>query len=286
MGWPWQERGGRTSAFKAGAFGLVLLPGLWILVEIAAHDLGPRPVNEAIHQLGLWAVRLLMITLAITPLRRMFAWPRLATLRRLAGVASAVYLGLHLCAYVVDMGFDLPAVASEIVLRVYLTIGFAALAGLMVLAATSTDGMMRRLGGRRWQQLHRLVFPAAALGLIHYFMQSKLEVAEPTVVGGLYLWLIGHRLAYRALDRPPALPAWAGVLLAVAAASLTMLGEAIYFHRLAHAPIGLVLAANLSTVTGIRPGAWVLVISLTATLAGLARAALRRRPVHRPAPAE
>ena len=117
-------------------------------------------------------------------------------------------------------------------LRIYLTIGFAALLGLSALAATSTDGMVRRLG-RRWQTLHRLVYLIALLAVIHYWMQSKLEIWEPTIMAGIYLWLMGYRLLARRLAVRGRLPlAWIGAL-GVAAAVLTAAGRgAIFLARL------------------------------------------------------
>ena len=161
-------------------------PCAWTLFSYELGTLGPRPLIEAIHQTGLWAIRFLMISLAITPLRRALQWPRLILVRRMVGVAAFGYATLHLALYIVDQAFDWRLVASEIVFRFYLTIGFLALMSLSVLAATSTDGMIRRLGGRRWRRLHQSVYVIAVLALVHYFIQSKLNVAEPMVVAGLF----------------------------------------------------------------------------------------------------
>ena len=100
--------------------------------------------------------------------------------------------------YAADQAFDLAKIATEIAVRIYLTIGFAAVLGLAALAATSTDGMIRRLGARRWQRLHRLVYVIALLAVVHYCMQSKLDLWEPTIMAGIYAWLI----LYRVLARP------------------------------------------------------------------------------------
>ncbi len=148
---------------------------------------------------------------------------------------------------------------SEIVLRIYLTIGFSALLGLGVLAVTSTDGWQRRLGARRWQKLHRIVYGIAFLAVIHFFLQSKLDEWEPMVMAGIYLWLMGCRaLVWRYGRGKMPLPAMA--LMSLAAAALTALGEALYFWIAMGAPFALVLMANFSLDTGVRPG-WVVLAS-------------------------
>jgi sulfoxide reductase heme-binding subunit YedZ len=281
LGLPWNERNGRFSPFKTGVLVGLALPGLYTLYAIATGDLGARPVNEVIHQLGLWAIRLLLISLAITPLRQIFNWPRLLVVRRMVGVAAFVYLAMHFCAYIVDESFDLGKVASEIVLRLYLTIGFVALTILAALAITSTDGMVRRLGGRRWQWLHRLVYLAVLLGSIHYFMQSKLNVYEPIVMGGVLLWLLAYRtIGWLASFRRAA--AFSSLLLlAIGAGVTTGLGEAFYYWLVRNIDFMRVLDLNWSMVGGIRPALVVLVGTLLVALAkplwDLAQPKLRRR---------
>jgi DMSO/TMAO reductase YedYZ heme-binding membrane subunit len=155
-------------------------------------------LNEAIHQLGLWTIRLIFLALAVTPLRHILQWSRLLVVRRMIGVAAFAYAIGHLGLYAADQAFDLAKIATEIALRIYLTIGFAAVLGLAALAATSTDGMIRRLGARNWQRLHRIVYAIALLAVVHYCMQSKLDLLEPMVMAGLYGWL----MFYRVLGRP------------------------------------------------------------------------------------
>src|SRR5439155_14886374 len=179
-----RERSGRWSPVKISAFVAALLPALWIAYQAAADELGARPVTEAIHQAGDWALRFLLITLAITPAQRILNYPRITLARRTLGVACAGYAVLHLSLYVLDQHFDLFKVASEIVLRFYLLIGAFALAGLIALASTSTDGAIRRLGSERWHALHRLVYGIVLLGTVHFFIQSKRELYEPVLMAG------------------------------------------------------------------------------------------------------
>lgn len=265
---PWQERNGRFSALKAACFGALFLPGLWVLGQALTGSLGARPVTEAIHELGLWTIRLLFLSLAVTPLRLAWRWPQLILLRRMIGVAAFCYALAHIGGYVVDQGFDLGKVLSEIVSRIYLVIGATAALGLAALAATSTDGMIRRLGGRRWRRLHQLSYGIGLLAAIHYFMQSKLFVDEATVLGGLYLWLMGYRL----LARLGPVSLWRLAALGLASAGLTALGEAGYYTLTRGIDLWRVLAANLSAVTGIRPAVYVLGITLAVALVAALRA--------------
>jgi methionine sulfoxide reductase heme-binding subunit len=268
---PWLDYSGRLSPLKLLVFVALFLPGGWIALALASGQLGADPIKEALHQLGLWAIRLLLITLAVTPARSILQWPRVMLVRRMLGVAAFAYAAAHLSLYIVDEAFDLAKVASEIALRFYLTIGFVALLGLAALAATSTDGMVRRLGGRRWQRLHRLVYPIIALGLIHYFIQSKLIVYEPMVMDGLFLWLMGYRLvAARRRDRRVPLAALTAISLVSAA--LTALGEAVYYWLKTGVDPSRVLAVNLSFATGIRPGVVVLAVGAAVTALAALRA--------------
>jgi len=153
---PWKDYSGRTSPLKLTVFIALFAPALWTALSFFLGWLQPQPFTAAIQQIGLWTIRLIFIALAITPLRGVVQWPRLILVRRMIGVGACAYALSHLSLFTADQKFDIAKVASEIALRIYLTIGFTAVLGLAALAATSTDGMLRRLG-RRWQSLHRLV---------------------------------------------------------------------------------------------------------------------------------
>lgn len=271
---PWYDYSGRFSPLKALVLLALFVPGLWIAVSYDWGLLGARPVTEAIHEFGDWTIRLIFIALAISPARIVLQWPQLLQLRRLVGVAAFAYVLVHFSLYVVDEAFAIPTVISEIVLRIYLTIGFTALLGLGVLAITSTDGWQRRLGARRWQKLHRIVYGIALLAVIHFFLQSKLNEWEPTVMAGICLWLMGCRaIVWRYGRGKMPLPAMAS--LSLAAGALTAIGEALYFWIAMGAPFGLVLMANFSLDTGLRPG-WVVLASTGAlTLLGALRGLIK-----------
>jgi sulfoxide reductase heme-binding subunit YedZ len=272
---PWLERNGRLSPLKLVVFVALFLPAAWLCVAFLRDALGPRPLNEAIHQMGLWTIRFIFISLAMTPARQALHWPRLVLVRRMVGVAAFTYGIVHLTLYIGDQSFNLWTVASEIVLRFYLTIGFVALLGLAALAVTSTDAMIRRLGGRRWRRLHQLIYGIALLGSVHYFIQSKLEVWEPMIVAGLYVWLMAYRLvASRTVSGR--VPLWGLAVLSIGAGLATALGETLYFWLWMGAPPDLVLTANLSLETGVRPGWVVLAIGLGFTAAAIVRAPARK----------
>jgi len=278
MKYPWNDYSRRLSPLKLVVFIALFLPAAWVLIAYPQGWLGARPTTEAIHQIGLWTIRFIFIALAITPLRSIVQWQRLILVRRMVGVAAFAYALFHLLLYTADEAFDLGKVASEIVLRIYLTIGFVALLGLAVLAGTSTDAMVRRLG-RRWYTLHRIAYVIALLAVVHYWLQSKLEVWEPTIMAGIYVWLMGYRvlLASRLAVRGRLPLAWVGAL-GVAAAIVTAAGEATYFHFAYHAPVWRVVSANWSLTIGVRPAAIVLGFGVAVTLAGVLRGVIATPP--------
>lgn len=277
-GWPWQDKAGRFVPFKAIVLALLLLPALWLLGRTAAQDLGPRPITELILQTGTWGIRILMVALAITPLRQVLRWNRLAMLRRMTGVAAALYLLAHFTLYMANQAFDLDKIVTEIIKANYLIIGLCGLVMLQLLLATSTDGMLRRLGGRRWQLLHYLVFPAAMLAVWHYFLQVKADIFQPLLLIGFLIWLLGYRLWRRVRPQGQTLPLWALAVLGVAAAALTAGGEAAYFAwKIGPALVPRVLETNLSIEMGLRPGAWVFLVAAGVTLAALAVTMKARR---------
>lgn len=183
---------------KPIVFVLCLLPLLWLLAGIAGWtraDLGANPVEKIQDTLGIWGLRLLLATLAVTPLREIGGWTRLQLFRRMLGLFAFAYLLLHFLFYLfVDQAFDWPQLVADIIKRPYITVGFAALMLLVPLAATSTRRAMRRMG-RRWQTLHRLVYPAAVLGCVHFWWQVKADVREPLIYAAIAALLLGWRVA-------------------------------------------------------------------------------------------
>ena len=199
--------------FKTAVFALCLVP-LARLGWLGTHaGLGANPIEFVIRSLGTWALTFLLITLAVTPLRRWTGWNGLIRVRRMLGLFAFFYACLHFLFYVgVDQFFDFSAIFKDIAKRPYITIGFACLLALVPLAVTSTNAMQRRLGGKRWAQLHRLVYVIAAGGVVHYWMLVKRDITQPLIYALLLgvllaarLWRLRRaRLASAALSRPPA----------------------------------------------------------------------------------
>jgi len=248
-----------------------------------------RPVNDLVHRAGFWMLVFLLLALAITPLRRIARYPQVLDVRRMIGVGTFCYGAAHLTLYALDQMLDLTRVASEIVYRVYLTIGFTALIGLAALAATSTDGMVRALGGLRWRRLQQVIYLIALLGIVHFFQQTKLDVSVPTLVAGLFTWLMGYRLVAWLWKRPVEIPTWLLLVLAVAASALTFLGEAIGFGIAFNvSPLAVLqqtaFVFDLDNPDMIRPGWYVLAGGLAICVLDLVCARLRaRRPRNRTA---
>jgi sulfoxide reductase heme-binding subunit YedZ len=164
---------------------------------VAGMSLGANPIEELIHRLGIWGLNFLLITLTVTPLRRLTGKNWLLRFRRMLGLFAFFYVLLHFLTYSgLDQRFDLSAIIEDIAERPYITVGFTALLLLVPLAATSTQAMMRRLG-RRWQKLHRLVYLIAILGVVHFYWQVKLDTLEALIYAAILAILLAYRLAGR-----------------------------------------------------------------------------------------
>jgi sulfoxide reductase heme-binding subunit YedZ len=181
---------------KVLVFILCLVP-LGLLVWQGLHnDLTLNPVQYVEHTTGDWVLRFLAMTLAITPLRKMLRLPQLIRFRRMLGLFAFFYVCLHFTTWVwLDRYFDWRQMLDDVTKRPFITVGFAAFVLLIPLALTSTAGWIRRLGGKRWQLLHRLIYAAAILGVIHYYWLVKSDVRKPLeyafIIGALLLWRIG-----------------------------------------------------------------------------------------------
>jgi sulfoxide reductase heme-binding subunit YedZ len=174
------------------------------------------------------------------------------------GVAAFAYALSHLLLYVTEQSFDFGTIASEIIARAFLTIGFAGLVGLSILAATSTDEVMKYLGGRRWRRLHRLVYAIAVVATFHYLQQSMLGEREPMVMVGLLSWLLLYRLLGATLALGP-VGLFSVLLLSIFAAALSALTEAGLIALASGVKMERVLALNFSLELGLRP-AWMVVV--------------------------
>jgi len=165
------------------------------------QDLGADPVARLLHTCGKTALNFLLLTLAVTPARRLTGWTDLVRLRRMLGLFAFFYALVHFIVYLaLDRQLDYHGVLQDLLKRPYITLGFAALVMLIPLAVTSTNRAMRRLG-RRWQKLHRLIYPIAILGVWHYWWQVKKDIRQPLLYAGMLAVLLGYRLLVRWLAR-------------------------------------------------------------------------------------
>lgn len=180
----------RIAASKPVVFMSCLLPLALGVRDALYGALGPDPVAQIEHRSGDWALRLLLATLAITPLRRLTGWSKWLRYRRMLGLFAFFYVTLHLAAYlIIDLGGYWTQLFADIVKRPYITVGFSAWLMLIPLALTSTASMMRKLG-RHWQRLHRLVYPAALLGTLHFLWLVKADIREPASYVGVFVLLM------------------------------------------------------------------------------------------------
>lgn len=182
---------------KVVVFVLASVPVLLLSLALARGDLGPNPVETLQNQTGEWTLKFLVMTLAVTPLRKILTLPELIRFRRMLGLFAFFYVCLHFLAYLVlDQSFNFAGMLDDVVKRKFITVGFAAFLLLIPLAATSTTGMIRRLGGKRWQSLHRTIYLCGILGVIHYWWKVKSDIRGPL----FYAVLVGILLLYRLWD--------------------------------------------------------------------------------------
>lgn len=272
----WRDRRGRLSALRIGTLALLLLPVAKALIDASDIAHGARPLNNMIHRAGFWALMFLGTTLAVTPLRRIARYGNLIDVRRMLGVGAFCYIATHLALFTADQSYDLGKVLHEISHRVYLIIGATAWLGLATLAATSTDGMVRRLGAQRWRRLHQAIYAIALLALIHYFQQTKADVTVPIFAASLFFWLIAYRLLAWWQDTSD-LSTLNLLALSVTVSILTFIGEAVGIGIAFHVSPLRVLAVAFDFGAGIRPGWQVLAAGLSVVAVDAVRARLDNR---------
>lgn len=186
----------RDRLWGAGVFVICALPLLALAWWTAAGDLGVNPIETIVRYLGDWALRLLVLALALTPLRHLTGSTRWVRHRRMIGLWAFAYGVLHVAAYMVlDVGLHGPTLLDDLTKRPAIMVGMAALLTLAPLAITSTQGMVRRMGGRAWRRLHRLVYLAGILGAAHYVMMVKADITDPMIYIALLTMLLGARVA-------------------------------------------------------------------------------------------
>jgi len=204
-----------VSTLKAVIFLAALVP----LGRLAAGAsffpdwLGANPAEFITRSTGDWTLRFLLLTLAVTPLRKLVGWHWLLRFRRMLGLYAFFYGVVHLSSYVAfDHVFDVMEILPDIVKRPFITVGFTALVLLIPLAITSTDNMVRRLGAKRWLALHRLVYAIAPLGVLHFWWMVKRDITEPAIYAVILTALLGYRAAVKMKERRRSRPAPGGAL--------------------------------------------------------------------------
>ncbi|MBS1138365.1 MAG: sulfoxide reductase heme-binding subunit YedZ [Proteobacteria bacterium] len=193
---------GQIDRIRAVLFVLCLLPLARLFHAAVEDQLGANPIEFLQRSLGTWTFNFLLITLAVTPLRKATGWHWLIRLRRMFGLFAFFYATMHFLNWLVlDQFFDWRAIVLDIAKRPYVTVGFTAFLLMLPLAATSSNAMVRRLGGRRWQNLHRTVYAIAILGTVHYWWLVKKDITLPLVYTALVALLLGLRALWRQQER-------------------------------------------------------------------------------------
>ena len=180
--------------FKPVIFFLALIPFVWLLSKVFQNDLGPDPAQALSIETGEWTLRFLLLTLAITPFRQIFRMVEIARLRRMIGLFAFFYASIHFLSWMAFiLGFRWLAIAEELVERPYITVGFLAYVILFLLGVTSTNSMVRRLG-KNWKRLHKFVYAASILAIVHLLWILRTDVTEAVIYGVLLAILLGYRI--------------------------------------------------------------------------------------------
>ena len=276
----WRDRRGRVAPLRVIALSLLLVPAALMIQAYASNGVPGRLWNDLVHRTGYWALIFVLVSLAITPIRRSGRFSGLLEVRRLIGVGAFVYATLHIALYITDEKFDLVKVALEIVKRLYLTIGFIAWLGLLALAITSNDTMVKRLGATRWRRLHQITYVVAFLSLIHFFQQTKADFTLPATITGLFGWLMVYRLVAWRVREPSTLVLFVMTLLVSIA---TFLGESFGIALWYKVSPMTVLSTIFDFSLAVRPGWYVLGAGLAVCLLDLVRSRVQRAPSPKPA---
>lgn len=192
----------QVTLLKILLFAGCLVPLLRLAWGAWNDALGANPIEFITRALGTWTLNFLLITLSVTPLRKLTGWNWLSRLRRMLGLYAFFYALLHLSTYLwLDKFFDWQDIAKDILKRPFITVGMSAFAMLLTLALTSPKAMVQRLGGKRWQQLHRAIYAIAICGVVHYWWLVKLDVSVPAIYAGLLSLLLGIRVWWHEKQR-------------------------------------------------------------------------------------
>jgi sulfoxide reductase heme-binding subunit YedZ len=183
---------------KPVVFLALLVPAAWLLWDGLSGNLSANPIEDVTHRTGRWGLTILLVTLVVTPAMRLSGWSQLIKLRRMIGLFAFFYVSLHFATYIVlDQFFSFRDITDDVLNRPYITVGFTSFVLLIPLALTSTKRMVKRLGGRAWARLHKLVYVAAAGGVLHFLWLVKADTRDPILYGVALVLLLGARLERR-----------------------------------------------------------------------------------------
>lgn len=265
---PWTDRAGRLVLLKLVCMLALCAPAVWMIYEWAFDLLSPKPVTDLIRESGDWALRILVLSLAVTPLRYVARWNRVAIIRRMVGLAALFYTLAHIVLWCIDLQFDWLQLAMELVLRMFLTVGLAGTLIMVVLGLTSNDFSIRHLGAQRWNSLHAWVYASVALSVLHYFMEVRLDATEAALMCGFFILLMAFRVVRRRVT-----PRFVNLTaMAVLCGLATAIAEAIYYRVSTGVDINRVLLANFDFSYTIRPSWWVLGVGVLVAILAEVRA--------------
>lgn len=260
---PWANGRGQFELLRAMAFALVMLPCAFMLGKYYFGFYSPKVITDIIRESGDWSLRFLVASLALTPFARYFSWPALIDVRRMVGLASLFYALAHIYFYCLDLHFMWLMIGSEIINRLFLTIGALATLGLIVLGVTSNDWSVRRLGVRLWRQIHVYVYAITILGLLHYLMEVRLDAYEAILLSGCFMLLMTYRVM-RARYGMPHFALW--ILMSAFMGLATAVLEASYYGLATRFGFWRVLNTNLIFAWPLRPAYWVFVFALVVSV--------------------
>lgn len=274
--WPWQDRRRRFSWLKAGAFALVLLPGVRFSYQFGTGEYGSLPIalGNIVYWSGVYATAVLLLALAVTPALRILRWPALVDVRRMIGVTALVYTIAHLIVYFALRLWNFSFIANELVTRATMIAALASTFGLIVLGVTSLDAAIAGLGAKNWQRLHNTNYVITGLAVLHIIL-ARGTYPEQYMLTGVFVWL----MAWRVLDRyGKGVDPWALTMLAVGSSVVTALLEAGFlWGRRGYNPLE-TLGYNFTLTIldlGVPPAWQVLALGLLAALAAAVLASLR-----------
>jgi sulfoxide reductase heme-binding subunit YedZ len=269
MIFPWQDRDGGFSWFKAGTLALMFVPAIWIVRQVATGEFGPVPLGGMTYWSGLWATALLLLALAVTPAQKILGLRQLITVRRMIGVTALAYALAHIIIYFALRFWNFANIAHEMATRVSLVIASVATIGLIALGATSLDAAIARMGAKGWKRLHNTIYLIAALALIHYLLSPD-TYPEQFLLTGMFVWLMVWRaLERRGLGTDPRVLA----ALAVVAALFTALFEPLWVWAIHGYDPMFTLRNDLTLDLGVPPAWEILGLGLLLAAAAFARRA-------------